>query len=236
MVSKLFFTRESQVALLAVWIYVNVFLFSCCSGDALALPRVQCPNHPEAILVEDYRAGDMICPECGLVVGECVTQQKLFLFNHTAISVRTHPSFPFWFPVLVSLPRLTQLNSRDNQLITRVCAHTSFSAHIVLNLFEWFFFRSSHLQLFCMRTSAELTTQTRQQFPKCEAEMWKRRQQYINFSVMSFKHAGLCCRVLFTAPVQPFNTKNYIQKAQQCRYVHITNIPVAVIFIRKCSL
>lgn len=35
-----------------------------------ALPRVTCPNHPDAILVEDYRAGDMICPECGLVVGE----------------------------------------------------------------------------------------------------------------------------------------------------------------------
>uniref|UniRef100_A0A7N6ARM7 Transcription initiation factor IIB n=1 Tax=Anabas testudineus TaxID=64144 RepID=A0A7N6ARM7_ANATE len=41
-------------------------------GDALALPRVQCPNHPDAILVEDYRAGDMICPECGLVVGDRV--------------------------------------------------------------------------------------------------------------------------------------------------------------------
>ena len=26
--------------------------------------------HPDAILVEDYRAGDMICPECGLVVGK----------------------------------------------------------------------------------------------------------------------------------------------------------------------
>uniref|UniRef100_A0A7N8XFU2 Transcription initiation factor IIB n=1 Tax=Mastacembelus armatus TaxID=205130 RepID=A0A7N8XFU2_9TELE len=39
---------------------------------ALALPRVQCPNHPDAILVEDYRAGDMICPECGLVVGDRV--------------------------------------------------------------------------------------------------------------------------------------------------------------------
>ncbi|XP_034469144.1 transcription initiation factor IIB-like [Hippoglossus hippoglossus] len=42
------------------------------SGDALALLRVQCPNHPDAILVEDYRAGDMICPECGLVVGDRV--------------------------------------------------------------------------------------------------------------------------------------------------------------------
>ena len=35
-----------------------------------ALPRGTCPNHPDAILVEDYRAVDMICPECGLVVGK----------------------------------------------------------------------------------------------------------------------------------------------------------------------
>lgn len=45
-----------------------LFLFFPFSLDAL--PRVTCPNHPDAILVEDYRAGDMICPECGLVVGE----------------------------------------------------------------------------------------------------------------------------------------------------------------------
>ena len=31
-----------------------------------------CPNHPDAHLVEDYRAGDMICSECGLVVGDRV--------------------------------------------------------------------------------------------------------------------------------------------------------------------
>ena len=29
-----------------------------------------CPAHPDAPLVEDYHAGDMICPECGLVVGD----------------------------------------------------------------------------------------------------------------------------------------------------------------------
>lgn len=32
--------------------------------------RVFCANHPDAVLVEDYRAGDMICPQCGLVVGD----------------------------------------------------------------------------------------------------------------------------------------------------------------------
>ncbi|BFZ20288.1 hypothetical protein BsWGS_23327 [Bradybaena similaris] len=31
-----------------------------------------CREHPDAILVEDYHAGDMICPMCGLVVGDRV--------------------------------------------------------------------------------------------------------------------------------------------------------------------
>ncbi len=31
---------------------------------------VRCPQHPEAHLIEDHHAGDMICPECGLVVGD----------------------------------------------------------------------------------------------------------------------------------------------------------------------
>lgn len=31
-----------------------------------------CPAHPDATLIEDYRAGDMICSECGLVVGDRV--------------------------------------------------------------------------------------------------------------------------------------------------------------------
>jgi len=29
-----------------------------------------CPSHPNANLIEDHRAGDLICPECGLVVGD----------------------------------------------------------------------------------------------------------------------------------------------------------------------
>jgi hypothetical protein len=32
-----------------------------------------CPIHPQAHLIEDHRAGDAICPECGLVVGERYT-------------------------------------------------------------------------------------------------------------------------------------------------------------------
>jgi transcription initiation factor TFIIB len=26
--------------------------------------------NPHSVLIEDYRAGDMICPECGLVIGD----------------------------------------------------------------------------------------------------------------------------------------------------------------------
>ena len=31
---------------------------------------VQCRHHPGAPLIEDHAAGDMICQECGLVVGD----------------------------------------------------------------------------------------------------------------------------------------------------------------------
>lgn len=31
---------------------------------------LKCESHPDAILVEDHRAGDMICSQCGLVVGD----------------------------------------------------------------------------------------------------------------------------------------------------------------------
>ena len=38
---------------------------SICSSQ-----QIRCSHHPEAPLIEDYRAGDMICSECGLVVGD----------------------------------------------------------------------------------------------------------------------------------------------------------------------
>lgn len=34
--------------------------------------KIQCNYHPDSHLIEDYRAGDMICSECGLVVGDRV--------------------------------------------------------------------------------------------------------------------------------------------------------------------
>ena len=36
----------------------------------VARSGVTCPDHPEAPLIEDHHAGDMVCPECGLVVGD----------------------------------------------------------------------------------------------------------------------------------------------------------------------
>ena len=32
--------------------------------------NVTCRHHPDAILIEDHRAGDMICSACGVVVGD----------------------------------------------------------------------------------------------------------------------------------------------------------------------
>jgi len=37
-----------------------------------ASAQVGCPQHPEATLIEDHRAGDQICSQCGLVVGDRV--------------------------------------------------------------------------------------------------------------------------------------------------------------------
>jgi len=40
--------------------------------NAFSSAQVQCREHPDAPLIEDSHAGDMICPECGLVVGDRV--------------------------------------------------------------------------------------------------------------------------------------------------------------------
>lgn len=42
------------------------------SGRGEIVSTVLCSAHPDAPLIEDYRAGDMICSECGLVVGDRV--------------------------------------------------------------------------------------------------------------------------------------------------------------------
>lgn len=37
---------------------------------ASGISIVQCPHHPYGTLIDDWRAGDQILSECGLVVGE----------------------------------------------------------------------------------------------------------------------------------------------------------------------
>jgi hypothetical protein len=34
------------------------------------MQHLACRYHPDAELIEDYRAGDIICSQCGLVVGD----------------------------------------------------------------------------------------------------------------------------------------------------------------------
>ena len=34
------------------------------------LRQIHCPDHPKSPLIDDYRAGDMVCSMCGLVVGD----------------------------------------------------------------------------------------------------------------------------------------------------------------------
>ena len=43
---------------------------TACAVVLSYVKQLACRFHPDAALVEDYRAGDMVCPECGLVVGD----------------------------------------------------------------------------------------------------------------------------------------------------------------------
>ena len=53
--------------------------------------NVRCVYHPDAHLAEDYRAGDMICTECGLVVGDRVIDVGRFfvIFYENKFSLMT---------------------------------------------------------------------------------------------------------------------------------------------------
>ena len=47
--------------------------------------QVRCQYHPDAHLAEDYRAGDMICTECGLVVGDRVIDVGRYVHLHSLV-------------------------------------------------------------------------------------------------------------------------------------------------------
>ncbi|KAG6439423.1 hypothetical protein O3G_MSEX000759 [Manduca sexta] len=51
-------------------VYCLYFLTIMASTSRIEANKVVCYAHPDAPLIEDYRAGDMICSECGLVVGD----------------------------------------------------------------------------------------------------------------------------------------------------------------------
>jgi hypothetical protein len=59
--------------------YVNLCVY-CFRYDT---NKICCNAHPDAPLIEDYRAGDQICSECGLVVGDRLV--KLILPNPSII-------------------------------------------------------------------------------------------------------------------------------------------------------
>ena len=51
-------------------VYLLNFPNSLYFQEHYTMSSLLCPIHPEAHLIEDHRAGDIICPECGLVVGD----------------------------------------------------------------------------------------------------------------------------------------------------------------------
>ena len=70
----------SVLVLCLMFLFVVLLVFECTVSSVDLFPllfclicssqRIRCSHHPEAPLIEDYRAGDMICSECGLVVGD----------------------------------------------------------------------------------------------------------------------------------------------------------------------
>ena len=63
------------------------YIITCCviresTGRSVRVARLQCKYHPECELLEDFHAGDLICPECGLVVGDRFIQSCIVLYNY----------------------------------------------------------------------------------------------------------------------------------------------------------
>ena len=72
--------------------------------------QVRCEYHPDAHLAEDYRAGDMICTECGLVVGDRVIDVGRFLFPALCINSKL-------FSVSGELSLMTKTQRTDPVLV-----------------------------------------------------------------------------------------------------------------------
>ena len=75
-------------------------LFRVCSRSG---SRIVCPYHPDANLIEDYHAGDMICPDCGLVVGDRYGSASLFHPVHCNKYFIVYITWMFWSTAYLSL-------------------------------------------------------------------------------------------------------------------------------------
>jgi len=68
--------------------------------------KLACPNHPQGFLIDDHHTGDIICPECGLVLGE---RFELHTPNKTALQQQEYEPPPF---------RPSTVSRKDNNLST----------------------------------------------------------------------------------------------------------------------
>jgi hypothetical protein len=59
--------------------YVMLYVCSFRHGTT----EITCSYHPDALLIEDYRAGDQICSECGLVVGDRLVKLGVVKHRHS---------------------------------------------------------------------------------------------------------------------------------------------------------
>jgi len=55
------------------------------TGRCVKVARLQCKYHPDCELIEDFHAGDLICPECGLVVGDRLLTYYARIISSTAL-------------------------------------------------------------------------------------------------------------------------------------------------------
>ena len=61
----------NNVSKLIKLVVIYNFLSEQANSNILKMTsRVNCKYHPDANLIEDYRAGDTICGDCGMVVGD----------------------------------------------------------------------------------------------------------------------------------------------------------------------
>jgi transcription initiation factor TFIIB len=79
-----------------------------------------CREHPDAVLIDDYRAGDLICSTCGLVVGDRVV--NIEWRPPANDNTRTDP------PCYAKYPRV-RLSSAPDPMLIRVASEIGNMAH-----------------------------------------------------------------------------------------------------------